>query len=311
MIAFHRVTVPNDPSAARRAVKLLTEVFGQDEGELEWQQLSGSELAHNRDVLFYAEQDGRMIGACHMTVCLESGHGGLSGICVLPECRGGGVGRALIKMAIDAFDETGGEYLYLGTNNPIAARMYRGFGFAFEAGSNVMYRTKGLSLLPLYGKGIRPGCVEDACASLRIGVIPLALRRGGALIKDANAGLADNAILTQVSCMGLYPRYLSILQRGGAVKLVKDETTRLPVALGSMLISGDRRYVDAFGVEEARGVLQNLLVSLCGEGTRYMRIFDGDAEKQALAASVGFVPEDEAQIAINGLTLPCHNWRRG
>ena len=311
MIAFHRVAVPDDPAAAARAVALLTEIFGQDEGELERRQLSGCELAENADTLLYAEEDGRTLGTCHMTYCRETGHGGLSGLCVRPECRGGGVGKTLFGMAVDAFDETGGAYLYLGTSNPAAARMYRGFGFAFEAGSNVMYRAKSLSLLSLYGKDTRPGRVEDATDSLRIGIIPLTLRRGNVFLKDANTGAVDNGFLTQLSCMGLYPKILSILQRGGAVKVVKDEATRLPVALGSAVELDGRRYADVFGVDEAAGVLPALLGALCGDGPCCARLYDGDAAKRALFASAGFQPGEETRITVNGIALPCRVWRRG
>lgn len=311
-MTFHTLHIPDDPAIVEQAIALLSELFGAEEGALERRQLSGEEQAFNDDTLFYALEDGRFVGMIHLTVSKKTGHGALSGLVVRPECRGTGAGRTLFGMAVAKYDETHGDTLYLGTSNLVAAKMYRSFGFAFETGTNMMYRTSKLSLLPLYGREPRFGEIYDADRSLRVDLIPLVSRRGGTVVKDANTLLFDNAYLTQLSTAGLFPRYLDILESGGTVKVVDETASRLPAALGSLVMHNGCRYVDAFGIvgtEEA--VLPAILASLIGNEPAYARILPNDTEKIKLFTRMGFVETSETEtLTVNELPFVFRVYRR-
>lgn len=311
-MTFHTLHIPDSPAVVEQAIALLSEQFGADEGALERRQLSGEEVGVNDDTLFYALDGDRFVGMIHLTVSEATRHGLLSGLIVLPECRGTGVGRTLFGMAVAKYDEIGGDTLYLGTSNLAAARMYRTFGFAFETGTNMMYRTSALSLLPLYGKNPQFGTVRDADRSLRVNLIPLVSRRGSTILKDANTGLADNAFLTQLSTAGLFPRYLDILEAGGAVRVVWETVSRLPAALGSRVTINGRRYADAFGIAGTEAaVLPAILESLIGGEPAYARILPSDTEKIRLFTRLGFVPTDETDtLTLNGLPFTVRIYHR-
>jgi ribosomal protein S18 acetylase RimI-like enzyme len=73
-------------------------------------------------------------GSCVATVqgVIDSdGHGGIQNIGVIPECRGRGLGRALLLKALAGFRAAGAKKAYLEVTscNLAAVRMYRSLGF--------------------------------------------------------------------------------------------------------------------------------------------------------------------------------------
>ena len=50
---------------------------------------------------------------------------GIGEVATRPEYRGQGIANRLCRQALDEFAEQGGEVVFLGTENPAAARIYR------------------------------------------------------------------------------------------------------------------------------------------------------------------------------------------
>lgn len=73
-------------------------------------------------------------GGCVATiqgVIDETGHGAIQNVGVVPECRGRGIGRALLVKALAGFAAAGARraFLEVTAQNAPAVRMYRGLGF--------------------------------------------------------------------------------------------------------------------------------------------------------------------------------------
>ena len=92
----------------------------------------GTIIAHGGIILF-AKQAADVVG----TVALKHHGGGvyeLTKMAVSPELRGGGIGRELLRAAIDRYRQIGGSMLYLESHSSLrnAIHLYRAAGFAHE-----------------------------------------------------------------------------------------------------------------------------------------------------------------------------------
>jgi GNAT superfamily N-acetyltransferase len=180
----------------------------------------GAETRWNLDRLWTARLAGEMAGTTHLTVSkADPALGGLGEVGTAPALRGRGIARALCLEALGAFEHLGGGALFLGTVNPVAHRLYESLGWQDVPGSRVMVRLKEattpLDYLESLFRGADPlRCVEGSPAE-RIPMIPLVVAPHPWQVLDANVPLFSTRAALQTSCMGLYPRYEALRQRGG------------------------------------------------------------------------------------------------
>ena len=136
------------PCPSPQLLDLWKNTFGEAEANLETPQIDGSELDNNMDILYLAEDGQTLAGSIHATL---PNHArtlcGLSGMCVAPRYRGIGLSRTLFAHMMSYLEGSGTNAFFLGTNNPIAAKLYASFGFGFLPGSNVMAKFKTGSFL--------------------------------------------------------------------------------------------------------------------------------------------------------------------
>lgn len=80
-------------------------------------------------LIWLAEKDGQVIGKAHLQV--NSAVGGIYGLGVLPEYRGKGLGRAVLKGAVQKLQEAGFNSIMLqvAAENAIALSLYKSCGF--------------------------------------------------------------------------------------------------------------------------------------------------------------------------------------
>ena len=85
-----------------------------------------------------AESDGRVAGFA--VVRSTIGESELANLAVSPSSRGAGVGRALLREAVEAARNRGATWVFLAVraSNDAAARLYRQFGFQ-EIGAQASY----------------------------------------------------------------------------------------------------------------------------------------------------------------------------
>lgn len=289
------------PYEADAALKLLEDTFGYEEVVVEAPQLMGAEVTANKDIVWEAWEDGQLLGTIHATIprCCPT-LCGLSAMATHPSVRGKGLGRILFAKIIEEFESQGVTAAFLGTSNPIAAKLYHSLGFSFLSGSHVMVR---------YHKGdtvdfcreryapVRTDCriLKDDSA-IRIPMIPLTLMGGNSKILDVNTGLFHRDFVTQRSCMGLYPRYEHLLKKGGHFYAGFDADGVMGALLSTMPTEAGIR-ADFYCCDGFEGLLPRLL-DAC-EDRVYLQIAECDEKKQILAKALGFSPAGEAAL------LPC------
>jgi len=85
----------------------------------------------NRDGIFVAETEGRVVGYITTRLDREAGKGRIPNLAVAADIRGQGLGRRLIGHALDYFRREGMEYVMIETmaQNQIGEHLYPACGF--------------------------------------------------------------------------------------------------------------------------------------------------------------------------------------
>lgn len=303
-----RYTSPCDCGAALR---LWEDTFGAAEAALEAPQLDGSENAHNLDILYLATEGDTLLGTIHATIphnCPTIA--GLSGMCTVPAARGTGLGRILFTKILEEIDSLGVEVSYLGTGNPIAAKLYHSLGFSFLPGSNVMVRYKRGDTVDFTHRVFDPTPTDvqltPGSPALRIPLIPLVLHRGSLKVLDRNAGLMSSREMLQASCMGLYPKYAALPGFWGAVS-----GSGVLGAIASIAPADSGETVaDFFCCDSFADTVPALLDTCRIHGASCLHIADHDTVKQSLVRKLGYRPCEATTIRIGAFTLPATVYRK-
>ena len=305
-----RRIVPYDASAA---LKLLEDTFGYDEVVVEAPQLMGKEVAVNSDVVWEAWEGDQLVGTIHATIprgcptiC------GLSAMATHPSVRGKGLGRILFAKIIEEFESQGVTTAFLGTSNPIAAKLYHSLGFSFLSGSHVMVRYSHGDTVDFcreHYTAVREDChILTDDSSIRIPMIPLTLMGGITKVLDVNTGLFHRDFVTQRSCMGLYPRYEALLQQGGHFYAAVDDSGVMGALLSTMPTEQGVR-ADFYCCDGFAKLLPKLL-SACKEDV-YLQIAECDIKKQELGNTLGFAPVGDTKLRKCGdVWLPFRYYRK-
>ena len=290
-----RRVVPYDATAA---LKLLEDTFGYEEVVVEAPQLMGAEVAVNNDIVWEAWEGDQLVGTIHTTIpkCYPS-ICGLSAMATHPSVRGKGLGRILFAKIIEEFESQGVTTAFLGTSNPIAAKLYHSLGFSFLSGSHVMVRyAKGdtVDFVREHYTPVRKVChITKDDSAIRIPMIPLILMGSNTTVLDVNTGLFHRDFVTQRSCMGLYPRYDALLKKGGHFYAAADENGVLGAILSTMP-TDDGIRADFFCCDGFVDLLPQLFAEC--EDDIYLQVAECDIKKQELAKALGFSPVGEAAM---------------
>ena len=291
----------------------MNEVFGEGEMETAKPTLSGEEGAYNRDILYTAFEGAELLGMAHITIpCETRTIGGLSDVCTTFSARRQGIGKALVECCLADFDEEGGEAVFLGTNNPVAAKLYASAGFSFLAGSNVMARVREGNYLDFAEKYFSEAAgqfkIVQGSPAFRYPLVPLALYRGKGLIMDCNAELFNSMYITQRSCAGLYPRYINIMKNGGF--FAGAVSTGVLFAVASILPTPSGRRLDFFAHPSAEHVLPDLIKCCEARGELYAMIDETDEEKQSFLVSQGYQKEKRQIYSSGSISVNCMVMRK-
>ncbi len=307
-----RDTAPMDGA---RILRLWSQAFGEAEAALEAPQLDGGEAAENLDMVYAAIEDGELLGTIHATIPrADPSLCGLSGMCVAPAARGRGIGRTLFAEMLRELDGRGVTCAMLGTSNPVAAKLYASQGFAFQPGSNVMMRfTDGDAvdfIRQRYGAAPREAAILSCSAGMRIPMIPLAVFARGGLLLDCNAGICSTDVMTQTSCMGLYPKYGALACCGGKFYGAFGDAGAMG-AMYSMTPTENGMRADFFCCGAYSACVPALLERCEADaGPVYFQLSGRDAEKREIVERMGFRPAEPAPYRLAELSLPTVLYRR-
>ena len=297
------------PCDRQDVLKLWGDIFGEDEAALEKPQLNGTEVEENLDILYIASEDGVILGTIHATIPrLVPTICGLSGMCTTLESRGKGIGRILFSKIVEEIDGLGIQAAFLGTGNPIAAKLYKSMGFSFLPGSNVMFRSLKGDIVDYtrstYSAVSHEITIEHGSPNMRIPLIPLVLHQNGQIVLDCNTNLVSSNYMTQYSCMGLYPRYIAIKNNGGDFWGAINEVNVLG-AVSSVLPTERGMRADFFCCDTFRCAVPKL-IDKCREkyGPVYLEIAASDTVKQIIAKEMGFHSTFQSEITIRNFQIP-------
>ena len=302
-----RYTSPYD---SKETLDLIEEIFGKDERELETPQLSGAEAKYNEDIVYLAKDGDTTLGMIHATLPKALPHiAGVSAMCTTEAARGKGIGKLLFKNIVEEMDTLGVKTSFLGTGNPIAAKLYSGFGFSYLPGSHVMVRmTEGGYVdftRDYFGKTEGKITVTEGDASMRIPIIPLVLNRGDQIILDANTHLVSSAIFTQSFCMSLYPRYVRLARDGGYFFGAKDERGVLGAMASVAKDSFGEMRADFFTVSSFESCVPDLIYTLKEKCDNfYVEVADSDESKLRLISDYIADTPTPSEYRHNSVIIP-------
>ncbi len=249
--------------------------------------LTGGDSQNNRDIVYLARKDGKIASTCRLTISRSDPRlGGLAEVATLAEHRGQNLGLELCRWAAKEFDESGGQANFLGTVNPIAAKLYGWLGWRYLAGTKVMVRIGSgenpEEFLVDYFRGGQdlPVTIQPGSPALRVTMIPLILRPHDWLVLDANMNLCSTRFMIQKSCEGLFPRYVSLKDTGAwFVALLADGVV---VGLASVKKLDDRTaQIEAFTVDRYQ---ESWLGPLYQQAAQWARDYQGLSDIQTSCA---------------------------
>ena len=297
------------PFDASEVLGLIEYTFGKGERELESIQLDGSESEYNDDVVFIAREEGVMLGTMHITIPrVNPTLAGVSGVVTTEAARGKGVGGRLFAEAMRYMDSIGVAASFLGTGNPIAAKMYDKNGYRYVYGTGVMLRyTLGHETdfnRQYQGNPEGEITVCEGDQSLRIPLIPLAVHKGAFVLYDINTDIVSSSYITQGSCMSLYPRYLRLQKSGGAYYFAKDERGVIGAVMSLKNVDG-RSRVDFFCFESFLSVIPRMLDIVTREhGDVFFETAASDAKKAEIIKALGYTKEEASVYSVKGFEIP-------
>ncbi|MCM8814693.1 MAG: GNAT family N-acetyltransferase [Candidatus Omnitrophica bacterium] len=304
--SFETIRIPAGEQISRRLLDFWGSIFGQDylANQNTVSILSGKEKKLNRDIVLAAKYKNSIVSTVHLTVSLfDSRIGGIGEVATVTEHREKGLAKILCQKAIKEFEKMGGKWLFLGTSNPVAARMYHSLGWRYITGSRVMFRnSEGQSpeiFFAEYFRYIKNHKIRIVRGDtrFRLQIIPAAVIPYEGPILDLNAGLFSTRWFIQQLCMGLYPRYESI-DRDGAWFVALSG--KFIAGISSVKFHEDYAQIDGFCPSEmGEKILLNLFHAAIEHAlrnkTREIHMVSDvlDAKKKKFLLKMGCVPVNE------------------
>ena len=219
----YRHETPIQEGLARELFDFWEEVFGPEDPDIPIGVFLGEEADHNRHVVLLERDSDTLAGTVGiMTPRANPEFAGIGEVATRPEYRGQGIANRLCRQALDEFAEQGGEVVFLGTENPAAARIYHRLGWRRIAAStvyaNVVSGDSPEEYLADYFRSSSPVNIVVGDASLRVPMIPLLLTPHDWQILDGNlpTPMVSTRYAEQNSCMGLCRKYYYLVKREDA-----------------------------------------------------------------------------------------------
>jgi len=297
-LEIERVEAPMSKELVEEFYGLWRQFFPPDDEDFR-DSYFGTEIEHNRDLMYIGRVDGRLAGTVHLVIGKsDPALGGVGGVATDPEFRRKGIATRLCELARDDFQAWGGEALFLGAG-PVSAQVYRRCGWRILAGTNAMAWIAGgpspEAYLEAYFGEKRPFTIAGGSAGERYPMVPLILTPHDWQVMDANVNILSTRYAIQSSCGGLYPRYERLpADARGAWFAARTDQARV-VGLATARLEGPEEcLVDGFvhlNYGEAWEPLVEKTIAWArarGAGECRARVSVEDEEKMAMFEPLGF-----------------------
>ena len=262
--------------------------------------LLGHEVPKTTITVYVRRLGGKLAGACLVATSKEMPSlGGFGEVATSPDARRSGIATELSHQARDDFRERGGQALFLGTDNPDAARIYFRLGWRKLAGVNLMVNVlNGDSpeeFLVDYFRDLGPATVRAPSPADRVPMIPLLVSPQDWQVLDSNTGMLSTRYAVQDSCLGLYRRYSALAVDGRGAWFCAATSLGQVVGLSTARLDGGGGCrVDGFTHRNHLGSWKALIQAATGWGAGmnassiWATVSVEDDEKRSLFESVGF-----------------------
>jgi GNAT superfamily N-acetyltransferase len=276
-------------------------IFGPHEPDVPMHVYRGSEVEHNRNVVYLEREAGELAGTCGMAIGRATpALAGFGEVATEPVWRGRGIAARVCTRALEEFRARGGEAFFLGTDNPAAARIYHRLGWRRLPGSSIWANiTSGDSpeeYLVDYFRDDSPVETAVGDASLRVPMIPLLLAPHDWQVLDGNlpVPMLSTRYAVQRSCMGLCRKYYQLVERDDGEWFAARTSTGRLVGIATARIEDGVGHVDGFTHGRCTGSWGELMraamtwAESMGASSFATRVSVEDEHKQALFESLGF-----------------------
>ena len=325
----YRYETPIGEPLAKELFAFWEQIFGPEDPDIPIGVFLGEEAEHNRHVVLAERDRDVLAGTCGiMTPRANPEFAGIGEVATRPEYQGRGIAGRLCGQALDEFASNGGQAVFLGTENPAAARIYHRLGWRKIANStdyvNVTNGDSPEEYLADYFRTPSPVNIVTGDASLRVPMIPLILMPHDWQVLDGNlpTPMISTRYAEQNSCMGLCRKYYYLIsppsprdatipvipaqagiQRGGVRGMPAAEWFAAKTSDGRLVGISTAR-IDIYGVCHVDGFIharfmdsyEALINAAIGWGTQQesvriaTRLSAEDEEKQAKFEAIGFRP---------------------
>lgn len=280
------------------------EIFGPEDPDIPIGVFLGEEAEHNRHVVL-AERDAEVLaGTCGiMTPRANPEFAGIGEVATRPDYRGQGIAGRLCRQALEEFASNGGEAVFLGTENPNAARIYHRFGWRKIANStdyaNITSGDSPEEYLADYFRTPSPVNIVAGDASLRVPMIPLLLTPHDWQVLDGNlpTPMISTRYAEQNSCMGLCRKYYYLIKRDNAEWFAAKTSDGRLVGISTAWIDANGAcHVDGFIHARFSDSYNALISAAIDWGTQQRavqittRLSIEDEEKRSMFQASGFRP---------------------
>ena len=264
--------------------------------------LLGGEMPDARITVYTRRIENRLAGACLVASSdIMPSLGGLGEVATSPAARRTGIATALTRQALDDFRDRGGQALFLGTVNPVAARIYHRLGWRKLAGARLMVNVlNGDSPEDFLVDYFREICGEVVSVRAptpadRAPLIPLLASPHDWQVLDFNVGVTSTRYAVLDSCLGLYRRYAAIARDGLGVWFCAGTDGGNVVGVSTARLDGHGGCrADGFTHKDHSAIWQDLIQAAAdwGVGRQATHIYADvsveDEEKRTLFESLGF-----------------------
>lgn len=298
----YRYETPIGEYLAKELFAFWEDIFGPEDPDIPIGVFLGDEVDHNRHVVLFERDNGDLTGTAGiMTPRANPEFAGIGEVATRPDYRGRGIAGRLCQQALDEFSANGGEVVFLGTENPDAARIYHRLGWRRIANSTDYANvTNGGAPEEYLADYFRPSAAVKIVlgdASLRVPMIPLLLTPHDWQVLDGNlpTPMISTRYAEQNSCMGLCRKYYYLVKRDDAEWFAAKTSDGRLVGIATAWIDGDKVcHVDGFvhaRFGESYGALIDAAIDWGkGRGATGLvtRISVEDEEKRAHFEALGF-----------------------
>lgn len=298
----HRYETPIGEELSKELFAFWEQIFGPEDPDIPIGVFLGEEADHNRHVVLAERDDDVLAGTCGiMTPHANPEFAGIGEVATRPEYRGQGIAGRLCGQALDEFAANGGEAVFLGTENPDAARIYHRLGWRRIANStdyaNITSGDSPEEYLADYFRTPSPVNIVSGDASLRVPMIPLLLVPHDWQVLDGNlpTPMISTRYAEQNSCMGLCRKYYYLVKRNNAEWFAAKTSDGRLVGISTAWIDTDSVcHVDGFIHARFSDSYSELISAAIDWGTQQKairiatRLSAEDEEKQSKFKAIGF-----------------------